>query len=216
MATSNRTLFDYFLNKVDDRDLCSLLTDQDIIEILDLYRKNTTSLYFTIIKTDISSVKPPEFYRQDFVGDDVETEFTISQWSDGEVEESTEPYCEVDSIILEKDVDYTFDINTLIFSLLVAPALNADVKCGYDFVGEFDNDLTDDELWVIASGMVYAWTSSKYYKSENMKNRMSSKDFKTFSPAKLLDSLRDLRARAMYEFRQDRVIYSFKDFEGFS
>lgn len=215
MATSNRTLFDYFLNKVEDRDLCKLLTDEDIINILDMYRKNTTSLYFTIIKTDISSVKSPEFYRQDFNGDGIETEFTISQWSSGEVDESTKPYCEVDGTILTKDVEYTFDINTNTFTLLTAPALNADVKCGYDFLGEFNESLADDELWVIASGMLYAWTSSKYYRSENLKNRMSSKDFKTFSPAKLLDSLNELRKRAMYELRQDTVRYSFKGFNGF-
>lgn len=216
MATSFRTLFDYFLNKVNDRQICSLLTDEDLINILNLYQKDSTSVYFKIIKQDVTDIKSPEFYRQSFTGDDVEVNFVISQWSSGDLDISTEPYCEVDGVILTNGVDYTFNISNLTFTLTNPPVTDAEISCGYDFVGEYNGDYTDEELWVIASGMVYSWSSSKYYNSENLKNRMSTKDFKTFSPAELLNRMNELRVRAKYELRQDTVSYSFNDFTGFN
>lgn len=216
MAVSNRTLFDYFLEKINDRKICSLLTDEDLIEILNLYRKNATSVYFKIINIDVTDVKEPEFYRQYFVGDNIQVNYVIAHWSDGEVDESTVPFCKVNDTILEENVDYTFDINTLTFTLYVASILDATIECGYDFVGEFNNDLSDEELWVIATAMVYVWTSSKYYNADNLKNRMSPKDFKTFSPANLLKEMTVLRKRSAVELRQEVNCYSYNDFQGFN
>lgn len=217
MATSNRDIFDRFLDKVSDRQLCSLLTDEDIINILNMYMGNSTSSYLKHLNQDVANKLLPEFYRQDFTGNDILTQFTISQWSSGNIAKSTVPYFSVDGVVLVLNIDYTFDLNTLTFTTLTPPVLNSEIEAGYDFIGEFNDTFTDEEMWLIASGMVMSWTSSKYYNVENFRNKMGTKDFKIFSTANLLKSMNQLRNQAFHELRQRRVEYSYgSDFAGFN
>ena len=216
MATSWKTLYDYFLSKVRDRQLCSIITIEDMLDIMEIYKTDSTNSYFKIINQDVTDKKSPEFYRQDFTADGLTADFTISKWSDGELEISTAPFCEVDGVILQEDVGYTFDINTLTFTLTNTPLEDIEVVCGFDFVGEYNGDFTEEELFIIATGMVYSWTSHKYYNADNLRNRMSTKDFNTFSPANLLEKLGETRDRADRELRRAIISYSFNEFTGFN
>jgi len=216
MATSKRDIYTKFLSKIDDRDLCRLLTEEDMIEILGLRMNESLSVYFKIINQNVSINTSAEFFRESFLGDNINVNFTISQWSVGTLTQSTEPYCSVAGAVLVKNIDYTFDLSTLTFTLIATPELNASVKCGYNFTGEFEATFTDEEEWVTAIGMVLAWSSDNVYVVNKMKNRLTSKDFSSFSPANLLDKLLQLRDRATYEIRDAKNSYSYNGFSGFN
>jgi hypothetical protein len=219
MPTSNKVLFDRFLSRINDRDICKLLTEEEFIELLDMRKNHSLSVYFINIETDAEDVLAPEFYREEKVGDNIETNFTISQWSSGQLEISTNPYATVDGELQILDTDYTFDENTLTFSFIIAPSLGTEVETGYNFIGEFVNELTDEEIWITTSGMLLSWLNDKVYNLDNMKNRMSPKDFKVFSPANLLDKMTNLLERTRRDVRRESVGYSYgkpSEFKGYT
>lgn len=219
MPTSNKTLFDRFLSRIKDRDICKLLTEEEFVELLDMRKNHSLSVYFTNIKTDTEDVLEPEFYREEKVGDNTEVNFTISKWSDGQLDISTNPYVTIDGELKIIDVDYTFDENTLIFTFVTAPILNASIEVGYNFIGEFVNELTDGEIWITTSGMLLSWINDKVYNTELMKNRMSPKDFKVFSPANLLDRMTKLLERTRRDVRRESLEYSYgkpSEFKGYT
>jgi len=219
MPTSNKTLFDKFLSRIKDRDICKLLTEEEFVELLDMRKNHSLSVYFTNIKTDTEDVLEPEFYREEKIGDDIETNFTISHWSDGQLDISTVPYVTIDGDLKILGTDYTFDVNTLTYSFTIAPILNSVVEVGYDFIGEFINELTDEEIWITTSGMLLSWLNDKVYNTELMKNRMSPKDFQVFSPANLLDKMTKLLERTRRDVRRESLGYSYgkpSEFKGYT
>ena len=218
MATSKRNIYNKFLSKIDDRDLCRLLTDEEIIEILEMRLDESLSVYFKIIKKDVLSTNQssPSFYRQAFTGDGINTIFTISEWSIGTLEKSTESYFIKNGDRLIDGTDYVFDLNTLTFTLSIAPLLTDVIKGGYDFSGEFFDTFTSQEEWITAIGMVLCWSSDKYFKLKRLTDGLTPKDFSSHSPANLLDKIKDLRERATYEIREAKNSYSYDGFSGFN
>lgn len=78
----------------------------------------------------------------------------------------------------------------------------------------FDADLTYFELDIISELMVEAWCKPRLYNLDLLRNKLSTKDFTTFSPANLLDKIREVyeqahkRARSMineYSFRENDI-----------
>ena len=78
----------------------------------------------------------------------------------------------------------------------------------------FTADLTDFEIDIISELMVEAWFKPKLYNLDLLRNKLNTKDFTTFSPANLLDKMREAyeqahkRARSMineYSFRENNI-----------
>lgn len=78
----------------------------------------------------------------------------------------------------------------------------------------FVADLTYFELDIISELMVEAWCKPRLYNLDLFRNKLSTKDFTTFSPANLLDKIREVydlshkRARSMineYSFRENDI-----------
>jgi len=70
-------------------------------------------------------------------------------------------------------------------------------------ISKFEDDLTDEEIDILTELMVESWVKPKLYNEDLLKNSMSTKDYTVFSPANLLNQLRELNkdtknnARAM-------------------
>jgi len=58
---------------------------------------------------------------------------------------------------------------------------------------EFTNDLTEEEMWILADYMRKVWLDEKINNGELLKLRLTDKDFKTFSPADLLGTMSKLK-----------------------
>jgi len=74
----------------------------------------------------------------------------------------------------------------------------------------FDVELGEEEIQILATGIVFHWLSSQVLKSEHMKNILHNKDFNSYSPANLLKELRELRAAIRRDFRGLITSYSFR------
>lgn len=74
---------------------------------------------------------------------------------------------------------------------------------------QFNNDLTDDIIEIIAIGMVYYYLSRKVSNGDNLANVMNTKDFTFFSPANLLSQIKDLRSQTEKEFKSAINAYTY-------
>lgn len=76
---------------------------------------------------------------------------------------------------------------------------------------QFNNDLGDEEIEILALGVAFYWVSYKTMNSELLKNVLNSKDYYYYSPANLLKELQTLRNTLRDEFRGRMRQYSFFD-----
>ena len=81
-------------------------------------------------------------------------------------------------------------------------------KCD-DMKQEFEEDLDDESIEILALGVSYHWLSSKVLNSELFRNVLNTKDFSFFSPGSLLNNLRLLRGEVLREYKARMVAYSY-------
>ncbi len=76
---------------------------------------------------------------------------------------------------------------------------------------QFDVDLGDEEKEILSLGIAYYWLSARTLNSENLKNRLNSKDYYYYSPANLLKEVQTLRKTVRDEFYSRMRQYSYLD-----
>ena len=76
---------------------------------------------------------------------------------------------------------------------------------------QFDVDLGDEEIEILSLGIAYYWLSARTLNSENLKNRLNSKDYYYYSPANLLKEVQTLRKTVRDEFYSRMRQYSCLD-----
>jgi len=211
MATSKMEVFNRFLNLINDADICSLLTDQDMTELLEFFLKRSAHVEFKNCKKDLSDATDAVFYRENFTGNGTTTTYAIAQYPATPNVLSVSQFAQVAGI----DVTYTFTEATKTFVLSATPTSGAAIVLGYDDVGQFNVDLSEEEMWILAHGMILSWQSAKIRHSSMLKNRLTPKDFKSFSPANLLEKMLELQKYSQTEMRRLIVKYSFNGFTGF-
>jgi len=213
MSTPKSEVTNTFLSLIEDRDLCVDLTDEEITGILDYYLNDSTYLRFKNCTKDLTDNEPYDFHTDTFTADGNTNTFTLTKYPTNPNSEAITYICTVGG----EDVFYTFDENTLIFTLDETPANGSEVVIGYNFYGQFNETLDNEEIWILAWGMIVAFRQKILNNHNNMKNKMSSKDYNVFSPANLLDKLNILSKEAHIQIRNLRVSYSFgNDFTGFT
>lgn len=80
---------------------------------------------------------------------------------------------------------------------------------------QFNETLSNEEQWIIAYGIRFLWFERKIFKEENLRNRMTTKDYQIHSPANLIDKLTILRDKAEKDLKNKIIDYSFNGFDGF-
>jgi len=86
-----------------------------------------------------------------------------------------------------------------------------------DTLKQFNEILDDEEQWILALGIRLTWLERKLYKEENLRDRMTTKDYNaSHSPANLIDKLILLRDKTEKDLKQKIVDYSFNEFSGFN
>lgn len=76
---------------------------------------------------------------------------------------------------------------------------------------QFNADLDDETIEILALGISFYWISQKTLNSRALKNVLNSKDYYYYSPSTLLKEVKELRATIRDEFRKSMVKYSFND-----
>ena len=78
-----------------------------------------------------------------------------------------------------------------------------------DEMGSFDADLSDIEVDILALGMSVKWMRNYVLYADNLRDKMSSKDYTYHSRGNLLASLHDLYDMLQKEFKQRMFTYTY-------
>lgn len=79
----------------------------------------------------------------------------------------------------------------------------------------FNEDLDEQEQWIIAESMRYIWLERKVYNESKLRDRIGVRDYQLHSPANLLDKLISLKKEAKKSLDEILISYSYDEFEGF-
>lgn len=142
------------------------------------------------------------------------------------------PYSMVFNIFLSQIQDYDFldqcidvterDMNSYLWRALagcqnmVLNVTGLDLRLRDDTLQEFEEDLPDEVISLLVTGMENFWISSKAQNTENMRNLGSTRDFTFFSPPNLLFRLRELRTDIEDRWIRERNSFAqrFSDIAG--
>lgn len=209
MSTSFNLIYEKFMEMISDSTL-ALLPDEDLKEILYQYLDRAKSIEFKQCKTDLNNINAPSNFTQNFNGDGVITDFVIDIPS---VENSI-----LIARVNNMDVtNYTYNASTKTFHFVTPPIVGINnIVLGWDFTGEFIADLTNEEMWILACGMVIGWLEPKIQEEKLLKETIGSKDIKKTSHANQLDKLMALEELTRARLKKYIISYTFNKFEGLS
>jgi hypothetical protein len=105
-----------------------------------------------------------------------------------------------------EDILYKYMINSCsIFNRVC----EVDLSERDDTLGQFDGDLSDEEINIIVAGMIVEWLKPKYFYNENFRNVLKTKDYSKFSPAELTKQIKETYLLAQKEFEKLIIQYSY-------
>ena len=81
---------------------------------------------------------------------------------------------------------------------------------------EIVSDLDENEILILAFGMVIHYLTPKILREENLQQMVTSSDFSKLSNANMLDKLIKLRVQIREDYQMYLHKYELKDFEGFN
>jgi hypothetical protein len=78
-----------------------------------------------------------------------------------------------------------------------------------DELKQFNNDLNNEIIDIITTGMIVEWLKPKYLFNENLHNVLNTKDYNQYSPANLLKEIRETYLNSKQEFVSMMNNYSY-------
>jgi hypothetical protein len=206
MSTPLNKLYEYFLIQIDD-DIIALMkrtiSERRFLLYTELACANfyTCKKDLTIINSDFDSATIPK--------DQIEFTFNVS---------TENPIVEVYGIDTEKEYiegkDYTLLVKDNTCTINIIREVDEGLEVDWCTMGEIVSDLNIDELYILSLGMRQIWLSPKLLREENLKLAMTDHDFKSNSPANMLDKLIKLKNVTDKEFESKVIKYSHKGKKG--
>lgn len=80
-----------------------------------------------------------------------------------------------------------------------------------DLILQFNEDLTNKEIEILAVGMVCHWLEPKVLSTDNLRNALNTRDYTVFSPAKLFEQIQNTYHTASQQFRFMKNMYSYRN-----
>ena len=87
-------------------------------------------------------------------------------------------------------------------SAVIRTRTSSDLSARDDEAEEFENDLTDQDIELLAMGMILAWLDQRIQSTEYTNLFIGGKETKFYSPSQQLTELRNLRADIVREMQQ--------------
>jgi len=86
----------------------------------------------------------------------------------------------------------------------------------YDYVlNQFNVELSDEEQWIIATGMTISWLEPKIKRERLLRDAISDRDYKESSHANQLRELLNLEESTRSKLDGYIISYTHNDFDGF-
>lgn len=100
--------------------------------------------------------------------------------------------------------DYTLNemMKDWLHSAIIRTRTSSDLSVRDDEAEVFENDLSDQDVELLAMGMVLAWLDQRIQSTEYTNLFIGGKEQKFFSPSQQLTELRNLRADILREMQQ--------------
>ena len=121
-----------------------------------------------------------------------------------------ESWLEIDEDILE-ELMYDYLSKSIIEFNVCKKDLALDLENG-----EIISDLDENEILILAFGMVIHYLTPKILREENLQQMVTSSDFSKLSNANMLDKLIKLRVQIRKDYQMYLHKYELKEFEGFN
>ena len=119
------------------------------------------------------------------------------------------------AIISDEELDY-------LLSNYLDRAVSLDFKqCTKDLANydkelkQFNEDLTSEEQWIIAYGMVLSWIEPKIKRERLMRDAISDRDYQESSHANQLKELLNLEKLTREKLKEYIFNYTLNNFDGF-
>ena len=206
--TSFEKIYKPFLFSIQDSGL-GYLSKEDFYEVLEEYIIKSAVLDFKECTKSLEYVGNREF-KQNFNGNGLMEEFFIE--------------CDIQNDIYstrllrnEEVVDECFYnlSKDLILTLQFPIGIEDFIEIKIKEIGFFIEDLTQEEISILAEIMVLHWLRKQINREENLQASISTGDFKKTSNANLLDKLMNLAEKQEKIIANYKVKYSMSGFEGF-
>lgn len=81
-------------------------------------------------------------------------------------------------------------------------------------IKQFNEELTPEEQWIIATGMTLSWLEPKIKREDLLRAAISDRDYKESSHANQLDKLMELEQLTRRRLKQYIVSYTHNDSDG--
>jgi hypothetical protein len=183
MATLFSVVYDKFLRIIKDLELAKL-SDEDIKDVLFNYLENA-SVEFRQCKKNLSDIVYPQNSLILYNGDARTFEFDINP-----IPYDLEWNVVVDNKILQINKDYTIDMNNKKIKFVKTPSLgNNNVGIAWNFDGQFNDTLSNEEILIIVQGCVLHWLQPMLLRERGLKEAVGDRDYNRGSTANLLDKL---------------------------
>lgn len=207
MYTHLDVIFDKFLSQIDDIEL-SLISDRDVEELLVDCLENAT-VEFKECKKDLTIVKS---LIEDFKYKNTRKFSIFYQLDDNttvSVRDQKKEYVE--------GVDYTLTYNDSSYEITIELKQSAtgEITTSIRKEGYIKDELTLEEIYILALSMKLFWLSPKINREENLRQIMQDRDFKQLSNANMLKALLSLQKSTRQELQKFKQRYAFNEFKGF-
>lgn len=132
------------------------------------------------------------------------------------------PYSVIHARAIAKITDYDivkFDISTreaMLHEYLVSAQVEFQRLCKIDLtdkddiLAQYNADLDEEIIEILATGEAYYWLCPKVLNTENLYNVLNTKDFSMYSPANLLNELQNLRDMFWKDFKRKMYEYTYR------
>ncbi|MCC0684078.1 hypothetical protein [Clostridioides sp. ZZV14-6345] len=208
MSTPLYKIYESFLSQIED-DILAFMKATVVEKLLLRYLKSSITEFTTctkdlsIIDCDYGSFlieKGKLLYELDFYSQDVKLDLIGVDTKN--------------VYILNKDYKVEFIDTKCLLTFEIE--LNEDVEFNWITRGKIIDDLEEDEINILALGMIYYWLQPKILRDDSLKNQITDHDFKRLSQANMLDKLMKLKKLSQSELKTKVRNYSYKDFKGFN
>ena len=212
MSVPYTDIFNKFNLLIDDPVLFADLNDEEYTSLLELFLNKSKSVHFKYIQDVLSNYQVSDFYTKTFEYE-YSDEFQIERYPGEPNSETIDLVCKVNDVDIN---EYEFDEVNLKFKINIDLDEEDEVVCGYNFYGQFNDDIADEVQWILATGMKLTWLERKLYAEQNLRNHWSNKDYSIHSPANLLEKLTKLKKDTQKDLDRMIISYTFNDFDGFN
>lgn len=214
--TSFEKIFDIFMSETKHTSLAKL-SEADLVYVLEHYLETSALVEFKKCRKDLSKYTKTTFVRliNGYVDEeikDIDPEFSVGS--------KTKEGFDIDSdmnVYPDNEPDNSFDSD---MNVTPEEEWNEDEGFSAEFditykikqLGYFEEDLTHEECYILASSMILHQLQSNLNREEYFKRTITDRDFKLSGGDKILASIMELEKRTRKKLKKYMNSYSYNNF----